>query len=179
MNGRTLKTRIFGGNEGEAVRAYLQQAGAVRQPPVKGKTRAGYVYPEPDGTLRLIDGTAIRIRADWDHPRGLPIAETLESNGAKFAVAAEGLCAIRAENGQLAALAAGGLTRVDGPGLALTLDQPEDVVLLKIDGEWHGIWQTPHANKPIPAPLAALTPHWIRLLLPSHLTTTGPTNPER
>ena len=167
MNGRTLKTRIFGGNEGAAVRAYLQQAGAVRQPPVKGKTRAGYVYPEPDGTLRLIDGTAIRIRADWDHPRGLPIAETLESNGAKFAVAAEGLCAVRAENGQLAALAAGGLTRVDGPGLALTLDQPEDVVLLKIDGEWHGVWQTPHADKPIPAPLAALTPHWIRLLLPS------------
>ena len=166
VNGRTLKTRIFGGNEGEAVRAYLQQAGAVRQPFVKGKTRAGYVYPEPDGTLHLIDGTAIRICADWDHPRGLPIAETLESNGAKFAVAAEGLCAVRAENGQLAALAAGGLTRVDGPGLALTLNQPEDVVLLKIDGEWHGIWQTPHADKPIPAPLAALTSHWIRLILP-------------
>ena len=167
VKGHALKTRIFGGDEDKAVGDYLQQAGAVRQPPVKGKTRAGYVYPEPDGTLRLIDGTAIRIRVDWDHPRGLPIAETLESNGAKIAVAAEGLCAVRAENGQLVALAAGGLTHADGPGLALALDRPEDVVLLKINGEWRGIWQTSHTDKPIPAPLAALTPHWIRLLVPS------------
>ena len=167
VKGHALKTRIFGGDEDKSVGDYLQQTGAVRQPPVKGKTRAGYVYPEPDGTLRLVDGTAIRIRANWDHPRGLPIAETLESNGAKIAVAAEGLCAVRAENGQLVALAAGGLTRVDGPGLALALDRPEDVVLLKIDGEWHGIWQTPHADGPIPAPLAALTPRWIRLLVPT------------
>jgi hypothetical protein len=67
------------------------------------------------------------------------------------------------------ALAAGGLTRVEGPGLALALDRPEDVALLKIDGEWHGIWQTSEADKPIPATLAAFTPHWIRLLLPPHL----------
>ena len=135
----------------------------------KGKTRAGSAYPEPDGTLHLIDGTTIRIRADWDHPRGLPIAETLESNGAKVSVAAEGLCAVRVENGQVTALAAGGLTRVEGPGLALTLEHPEDVALLKIDGEWHGIWQTSEAEKPLPAPLAALAPRWIRLLLPPGL----------
>ena len=169
-----LKTRIFRGDEDKAVGAYLEQVGAVRQPRVKGKTRAGYVYPEPDGTLRLIDGTAIRVRADWEHPRGLPIAETIESNGAKVSVVAEGLCAVRAEKGQVAALAAGGLTRVEGPGLALALERPEDVVLLKIDGEWHGIWQTPEANKPIPDQLAALTPHWIRLLLPSHLAASMP-----
>ena len=166
VKGRALKTRVFGGDEDKAAGAYLQQIGAVRQPRVKGRTKAGYVYPEPDGTLHLIDGTAIRIRADWDHPRGLPIAEKLESNGAKFAVAAEGLCAVRAENGQLVALAAGGLTRGDGPGLALTLDQPEDVALLKVDGEWHGIWQTPEPDKPVPSPLAALTRHWIRLVKP-------------
>jgi hypothetical protein len=51
----------------------------------------------------------------------------------------------------------------------LALDRPEDVVLLKIDGEWHGIWQTADANGPVPAPLAALTAHWMRLVLPSHL----------
>ena len=167
--GRALKTRVFGGNDGEAVKTYLQQAGAVRQPCVKGKTQAGYVYPEPDGTLRLIDGTAIRIRADWNHPRGLAISEMLESNGTKVSVMAEGLCAVRAEKGQVTALAAGGLTRVEGPGLVLALERPEDVVLLKIDGEWHGIWQTPEANKPVPDHLAALTPHWIRLLLPPRL----------
>lgn len=169
--GRALKTRVFGGNEGDAVRAYLEQAGAVRQPRVKGKTQAGNVYPEPDGTLRLIDGTAIRIRADWNHPRGLAISEMLESNGAKVSVLAEGVCAIRAEKGQVTALAAGGLTRVEGPGLVLTLDRPEDVVLMKIGGEWRGIWQTPEMNKPVPDHLAAITPHWIRLLLPPHLAT--------
>ena len=167
--GRALKTRVFGGNDGEAVKTYLQQAGAVRQPCVKGKTQAGYVYPEPDGTLRLIDGTAIRIRADWSHPRGLAISEMLESNGTKVSVMAEGLCAVRAEKGQVTALAAGGLTRAEGPGLVLALDRPEDVVLLKIGGEWRGIWQTPAADKPVPDHLAALTPHWIRLLLPPHL----------
>ena len=169
VKGQALKTRIFGGDEDKAVGDYLQQAGAVRQPCVKGGTKAGLVYPEPDGTLHLIDGTAIRIRADWDHPCGLPIVETVESNGVKVELAAEGLAAVRAENGQVTALAAGGLTRVQGSGLALALERPEDVVLLKIDGEWHGIWQTADADGPIPAPLAALTPHWMRLILPSHL----------
>ena len=169
VKGHALKTRIFGGDEDKAVADYLQQAGAVRQPLVKGGTKAGHVYPEPDGTLRLIDGTAIRIRADWDHPCGLPIAETVESNGVKVELEAEGLAAVRAENGQVTALAAGGLQRVAGPGLALALERPEDVVLLKVDGEWHGIWQTADADGPIPAPFAALTSHWIRLILPSHL----------
>jgi hypothetical protein len=58
---------------------------------------------------------------------------------------------------------------VAGPGLALALDRPEDVVLLKIGGEWHGIWQTADANGPIPAPLAAIATHWMRLILPPHL----------
>ena len=169
VKGRVLKTRIFGGDEDKAVADYLQQAGAVRQPSVKGGTKAGHVYPEPDGTLRLIDGTAIRIRADWDHPCGLPIAETVESNGVKVELAAEGLAAVRAEKGQIVALAAGGLRRVQAPGLSLALDRPEDVVLMKIDGEWHGIWQTADADGPIPASLVSLTPHWMRLILPSHL----------
>ena len=39
----------------------------------------------------------------------------------------------------------------------------------KIGGEWHGIWQTADANGPIPAPLAAIATHWMRLVLPSHL----------
>ena len=169
VKGHTIKTRILGGDEDKAVADYLQQVGAVRQPLVKGVTKAGHVYPEPDGTLHLIDGTAIRIRADWEHPRGLPIAEAMESNGVKVEVEAEGLAAVRAENGQVTALAAGGLRRVAGPGLALALDRPEDVVLLKIGGEWHGIWQTADANGPIPAPLAAIATHWMRLILPPHL----------
>ncbi len=169
VDGRTLKTKIFDADDTAAICAYLERCGATRQPLVKEDTKAGPICPEPDGTLRLTDGTAIRIRADWDHPCGLPIDETIESNGAKIAFAAEGLFAARAENGEAVAIAAGGLTRVEGAGISLKLDAQADVVLRKIGGEWHGIWQTSKKDAPVPAPLAALTKHWIRLLLPPHL----------
>ncbi|MBR4611466.1 MAG: hypothetical protein IKO40_01990, partial [Kiritimatiellae bacterium] len=166
VDGRPLKTRVFGGGEEEAVAAFLQERGAVRQPAVKAKTKAGRDYPEPDGTLHLIDGTTARIWADWEHLSGLPIDCEIESNGVKASVAAEGVAAIRAEGGEIVALAAGGLKRVDGPGLAIELGRPENVALLKIDGEWHGVWQTSTPCAPLPAELAALTPHWIRLVVP-------------
>jgi len=167
--GRTLKTKIFDATETAAVCACLESAGAVRQPAFKRNTWAGPFYPEPNGTLRLIDGTAVRVAADKDHPRGLALAETLEVNGAKIAFAAEGLFAARVEKGEVAALAAGGLTRVEGPGLSFALPAPADVVLRRIDGVWHGVWQTAVPDAALPAPLAALTPHWTRLALPAHL----------
>lgn len=58
---------------------------------------------------------------------------------------------------------------MEGPGLSLQLDKPEDVALLKIDGEWHGVWQTATPDAPIPAPLQALCRHWTKLALPAHL----------
>ena len=162
-----LKTRIFSGDESEAVCEHLQKIGAVRQPFVKNRTKAGPSYPEPDGTLRLIDGTAVRIRADWEHPCGLPINDEIESNGVKARVAAEGIVAVRCEGGEIVALAAGGLLRVEGPGLSIALESPEDVALMKIGGKWHGVWQTADMVGPLPAALSALTSHWIRLALPN------------
>ena len=74
-----------------------------------------------------------------------------------------------AEKGSVVAIASGALTKVEGPGLSLQLDKPEDVALLKIDGEWHGVWQTATPDAPIPAPLQALCRHWTKLALPAHL----------
>ena len=85
----------------------------------------------------------------------------------KARVAAEGIAAVRCEGGEIVALAAGGLLRVDGPGLSIALESPEDVALMKIDGKWHGVWQTADTVGPLPAALSALTSHWIRLALPN------------
>ena len=169
VKGRPLKTLIFGSNESKEMHRYLVSSGVVRQPCAKGKTPAGAVYPEPDGTLRLLDGTAIRIRAGWDSPRGLPIAEGMESNGVKVSGEAEGIAAVLCENREVTAFAGGGVTHVEGAGLSLSLERPEDVALLKIGGRWCGVWQTADATAQIPSPLAALTGHWVRLLLPEHL----------
>ena len=166
LAGRKLETKIFDAAETAAIAAYVEARGAVRQPPIRKQTPVCHDYPDPDGTLRLIDGTAIRVKADLGNLFGLPIAETIESNGVKAEVEAQGLCAVRAEKGEVVALAAGGLKRISAPGLAISLEKPEDVVLLKIDGTWHGVWQTEERTAPVPERLAALTSHWIRLLLP-------------
>ena len=172
-----LKTRVFGGDETEAVAEHLQKNGAVRQPFVKNRTKAGPYYPEPNGTLRLTDGTAVRIHADWEHPCGLPIDEEIESNGVKVRIAAEGIAAVRCEGEEVVALAAGGLSHVDGPGLSIALKSPEDVALIKIDGKWHGVWQTADTVGHLPTELAALTSHWIRLAVPNGNLVTDPARP--
>lgn len=165
--GKTLRTRLFDGAQTDALAAYLAEVQATRQPCVQANTWAGPLYPAPDGALALLDGTVIRIAADATHLAGLPISDTLVSNGAKAVVEAEGLCAFRAEKGRTTAFAAGRLKRVSAPGLELVLDQPEDVVLRWIDGAWHGVWQTARRDAPVPAALLRLTGHWTRLLMPS------------
>lgn len=169
LKGRVLKTKIFDAKDTAAICAHLEATGAVRQPLMKTQTAAGPVYPEPDGTVRLIDGTAIRIKADFSHPCGLPMDETLDFSDAKVSFVAEGLFAARTEGGQIAALAAGALQKVEAPGLSLRLETPEDVVLVKRNGVWQGVWQTAQAEAPVPAPLRALTDRWTKLLLPAHL----------
>ena len=164
--GKTLRTRLFDGAQTDALAAYLAEVRATRQPCVQANTWAGPLYPAPDGALPLLDGTVVRIAADATHLAGLPISDTLVSNGAKAVVEAEGLCAFRAEKGRTTAFAAGRLKRVSAPGLELVLDQPEDVVLRWIDGAWHGVWQTAGRDAPVPAALLRLTGHWTRLLMP-------------
>ncbi|MBO7722047.1 MAG: hypothetical protein J6T01_06550 [Kiritimatiellae bacterium] len=98
-----------------------------------------------------------RVKADWDHPCGLPVHGPLGSNGVAVDFAAEGFFAVRCERGEIAAVAAGGLTRLEGPGLSLRLERPEDVAFIKIDGEWRGVWQTAERDASLDSPAAAGT----------------------
>ena len=74
--------------------------------------------------------SALIIPFDTDPPsvpRGLPIAEQIVSGGVKVLVAAEGVAAVRCENGEVAALACAALSRIEGPGISLSLEKPEDI----------------------------------------------------
>lgn len=158
------KTKIMTDANADALCAFLESSGAPLQSPVKKSTKAGTLYPEPDGTLRLIDGTLVRIRADWENPCGLPIEETLAARGGSVKVSARGVAAVRFENSEVVAFAAGALRKVEGPGLRVSLDEPEDIALLKIGGKWYGVWQTSSREKPLPAALRGLCDNWVRLL---------------
>ena len=182
-DGRALKTRVIA-YDSPAVRsaeawesadaaravALLDDVGAVRQTPF-GKTNlrgeetddGSNLLPDPDGTLRLLDGTVARLKGSSPDPTGDPIEGTLEG----VAFAAKGLFAVRVENGAAVALAAGGLTRAQGAGLDLALGKPVDVALVKRDGKWRGLVQVPDANDGIPSELKKLTDDWRVLVQPN------------
>jgi len=166
LAGRDIRTRIFTDPEIQEVADCLDEIHAVRQTPLGPDGMGGSKdnrLPPPDGLMFLVDGTAVRVKGASPDFAGDPIAGELETNGCRVRYAARGLCAARCDNGDLTAFAGGEVTCVEGPGLSLTLDEPTDIALAKINGEWHGVWQTPNSSAPVPAPLLAVTPHWIRL----------------
>ena len=173
--GRVLKTRVIAydspaacGAEtwktADAARAValLDEIGAGRQTPF-GKTNLrgeetddSNLLPDPDGTLRLLDGTVARLKGCCPDPAGDPIEGALEG----VAFAARGLFAVRVESGEAVALAAGGLRRASGAGLDIALDEPADVALVKRNGKWSGLFQTPDPKAAVPAALRTLTDDW-------------------
>jgi hypothetical protein len=116
--------------------------------------------------LHLVDGTLVRVRADWDNPGGLEICETIGAGEEAVRVEAKGIVAVRIKNGAIEAFAGGAVRSIDGPGLSISLEKPEDIALLKLDGVWHGVWQTVDSSSPVPPALRNLTSHWTRLMLP-------------
>ena len=185
---RTLKTRLFSwdspacagtvklasGRDVEPIVRTLEQVGAVRQTPLsetglhgKGLDR----LPNPDGTATFADGTVARIRGASPDLRGDALdgfAQPLRIGGKTISFTAEGLFAARlGADGNLEALAAGGLRKVEAPGLSLALDRPEDVVLVRRGGRWQGLWQTTRRLADLPANLSALTDDWRVLTLPT------------
>ncbi|MBQ9432072.1 MAG: hypothetical protein IJU44_11040 [Kiritimatiellae bacterium] len=162
---RTLKTRVFADPPSSGTIAeFLDAQGAVKQTPLQscGK-RTQQHLPPPDGTIRLTDGTAVRIKGASPNLAGDPISGTVESNGIGVEYSARGLFAARCERGALVAVAGGEVKRVAVPGFSLTLDAPADFALVKMDGKWHGVWQTDRPDAPVPPTLMRITPHWIRL----------------
>ena len=164
--GRTLKTRLFIDPGVGEVADFLASSGAARQTPL-GPTGLGgatrHRLPPADGLLRLTDGTVARVKGGLPDFAGDAISGELETGGVRVAYAARGLFAARAENGELSAVCGGGVTCVEGGGLSLQLDAPVDLALVKINGEWRGVWQTPDTDAPVPQPLRRITRRWTKL----------------
>ena len=141
IRGGKVKTKVFEGSEGGA--AYLASIGATRQTPIcaslppEGWTA---VYPPPDGTLVLTDGTVARLKASAPGWAGDPIEGVLEVGGARVEYAAEGVFAARlGVDGQLEAFAGGNVRRVKGPGFEKTFAVPRDLVMRRTADGWQDV----------------------------------------
>jgi len=130
---------------------------------------AGYgssMVPGVSGQMRLLDGTV--IHASGEHSvMGDPIQKTFEINGHHVTFDAIGIAAVRlTEQGQLEAIAAGGLKSFQGGGLEIFLPDRVDVALWKDNsGVWQGILQG-HEGV-VPEALQMICKNWIRLKVPA------------
>ena len=147
--GRMMRTRVFEGSDGVAT--YLSSVGAPRQTPICRKVPpAGWtaVYPQPDGTLVLTDGTVARLKASAPNWSGDPIEGVLEICGARVEYAAEGVFAARlGTDGKLDAFAGGNLRRISGPGFTRTFACPRDIVMKRTADGWVRVCETEGAAR--------------------------------
>jgi hypothetical protein len=114
----------------------------------------------PLDLAKLTDGTCILARGDKD-PAGDEIQEDFTCGQTPVHVEATGVIGIRmGQSGELQALAASSLRRVDAGNFHLKLSSPADLALWRTGGELHGVVQGVAA---IPAELQELTKDWLRL----------------
>ena len=118
------------------------------------------------GRTRLTDGTVIHIAGE-KNVTGDPIQKTIQVNGHEVTFDAVGVAAIRlSKDGKLEAMAAAGLKHFKTGSVEITLDQPADVALWQeAKGKMQGVLQD--YQGPVPADLKAITPHWLRLDVPT------------
>lgn len=164
--GRELKTRVFTDPDADEVADFLSSAGATRQTPLGGTGLGGASFhrlPPTEGLMHLTDGTAVRVKGCMPDFRGDTISGELETGGVKVAYAARGLFAARVIDGGLDGFCGGEVLCVKAPGLSLVLDKPADLSLVRIGGEWHGVWQTPDMDTPLPSQLLGITTRWTKL----------------
>ena len=149
-----------------------QQNIKLQTPAVKDTQKAfghPFVIPATSGFCRLIDGTIIQI-SGAKRVGGDPIHFRKKIEGRVITVDAIGLAAIRlAEDGQVEAIAAGGLSSFKAGKFKIDLAEPVDLALWKNDREeWEGVLQG--WKKEIPAGLLKITPNWKRIGLPTPLS---------
>ncbi len=120
------------------------------------------------GRTRLIDGTVILVAGE-ESATGDPIRKTIRVNGRSVTFDAVGVAAVRfSKDGNLEAMAVGGLRHFKTDSLTISLEQPVDVaVWVAEDGVLQGVLQD-HRG-PVPAALASLTSNWLRLEIPPRL----------
>jgi len=124
--------------------------------------------PQRSGRCRLIDGTEILVAGTQD-VSGDPIRTTMKVSGSDVVVDAIGVVGVRlGRDGRPAALAAGGLKRLEVGDFKIELPDRTDIALWRdVQGRWRGVLQG--WNGTVPKPLAALTDQWQRLAIPRPL----------
>jgi hypothetical protein len=128
-----------------------------------------FITPPAAGYCCLIDGTLIQV-AGSDNVSGDPIRSVITIKGHKVFFDAIGLAAVRLdEDGNLQAMAAGGLKSFKTGNFSIHLDEPFDLAVWKNNqGEWAGVIQGLAGD--IPLQLLELTRNWARIDLPVPLS---------
>lgn len=131
----------------------------------------GYIsnIPPTQGYTRLIDGTLIQVSGK-DNPAGDPIRSTKKIGKYTVMFDAVGVAAVRLDKeGQVEALAAGGLKQFKTKDFIIDLEERIDLALWKNDnGEIEGIIQGYEHD--IPEQLLKITSKWTFLTVPVHPT---------
>ena len=155
----------------EAVLRFLGEAGVAPVTAWK-QTDPTHAVPPTDGHGALTDGTYLRMAGSKD-PAGDPIHETFTWQGHTISVDATGVFAIRfTPDGQVAALAAGGLKSLQTDGLEITIPDRADLAFAReSNGKVRAVLQG--LPGPVPASLLAITPDWQRLTVPPLLPATS------
>lgn len=130
---------------------------------------AGHACPVAKGRCRLIDGTEIIVSGE-NQVTGDPIQTTFNLKGQKVKVDAVGVVGVRVgDDGSLEAMAAGGLRYFEVGRFKIKLEKPADIALWRDEkGKMQGVLQD--WDGPIPAALTAITPNWLRLVVPANLS---------
>lgn len=128
----------------------------------------GSMVPERRGVCRLLDGTVI-VAAGERNVTGDPIETSMTVQGHTVEFDAVGIAAVRLDgNGDVEALACGGLRHFSGGSLEITLDDRRDIALWRTEvGAWRGV--ALGIEGPIPEQLARITRDWSRLWFPKPL----------
>jgi hypothetical protein len=149
--------------------AYLKEKGVEPQTPGRMRGQSGFpdsVVPQSSGYCRLTDGTTILASGEKEM-MGDPIQQTLKVRGFDVTVDAIGVVGIQLqEDGNIRALAAGGLKLFKSVTQTIALPERMDVAIFKApSGEWRGVVHG--YDGPIPDVLLALAKEWTRVRVPS------------
>lgn len=117
------------------------------------------IMPKASGQLTLIDGTRIFVSGER-HPLGDPIIKRIDIEGIQVDIDAIGIAAVKvSRNGELEALACGGMKSIKVGKFNIDLPERLDIALIKRSSKWKGIIHNSNGVK-IPAPLLNITSDW-------------------
>jgi hypothetical protein len=159
-----LKTRDVLDNKGILKQTPATDTLDSRYFTLRGFNTISY-FPPTTGFSRMIDGTVIQVAGTKD-VSGDPIKSDLQIDNYTCKIDAIGVAGVRLdENGNLQALAAGGLKSFSTGRFEIDLDERLDIALwIDREGQWRGVIQGLDCE--IPKVLTGITGNWTRLNLP-------------